>query len=78
MLQLPFVSIYQLGYTNRLAQRTPSVFAILGMRTTFRVYNQGLGAGECIKVRMEEFGTWIEVGEVHGQPIRKVLLACLF
>lgn len=78
LLQLPFVAVYQFGDADGLAQRTPSVFAVFAMRTTFRVYNQGFGAGEGIQIAMEKFGTWGEVGKVHGQPIRKVLLASLF
>ena len=78
LLQLPFVAVYQFGDADGLAERTPAVLAILGMCTTFRVYNQGFGAGEAIQIAMEKFGTWGEVGKVHGQPIRKVLLASLF
>ena len=63
LLQLPFVAVYQLRDADGLAERTPAVLAVLGMRTTFRVYNQGLGAGEGIQIAMEEFGTWGEVGK---------------
>ena len=78
LLQLPFVAVYQFGNADGLTQRTPAVLTIFTMRATFRVYNQGLGASEGVQIRMKEFGTWGEVGKVHGQPIRKVLLASLF